>query len=161
LHKSRLVFLLIFSVAMALVEAAAVIYLRQQVPFATPLTEKDVLFGDLSVFALLKKDVMAEAPRLRGVEQAREIATLVMLLAVAALAGVSLREKLLSFLYSFAVWDLFYYISLNALVGWPASLFDQDVFFLLPVPWAGPVITPIASSIIAIFISAFLLSSEV
>ncbi len=45
----------------------------------------------------------------------------------------------------FATWDLSYYAFLRLISGWPQSLFTRDVFFLIPVPWIGPVITPIVA----------------
>ncbi len=45
----------------------------------------------------------------------------------------------------FATWDLSYYAFLRLISGWPQSLFTRDVLFLIPVPWIGPVITPIVA----------------
>jgi hypothetical protein len=44
---------------------------------------------------------------------------------------------------SFACWDLTYYVFLKILDNWPSSFFTRDVYFLIPVTWIGPVITPI------------------
>lgn len=79
-------------------------------------------------------------------EQMREIATLVMLGAVSFLAGKNLKARLAALLISFATWDLFYYVFLHFLASWPRSLMDIDVFFLVPVPWVGPVLTPVVIS---------------
>jgi hypothetical protein len=43
----------------------------------------------------------------------------------------------------FGVWDIFYYLWLKVLLGWPASVFDWDVLFLIPLPWIGPVVAPL------------------
>ena len=43
---------------------------------------------------------------------------------------------------AFGVWDIFYYVFLWLFAGWPASLFDQDILFLIPLPWWGPVVSP-------------------
>ena len=40
---------------------------------------------------------------------------------------------------AFGVWDIFYYVFLKAICGWPHSLADWDILFLLPLPWWGPV----------------------
>jgi hypothetical protein len=40
------------------------------------------------------------------------------------------------------VWDLAYYLFLRIVSGWPRSLFDWDVLFLIPLPWWGPVLAP-------------------
>jgi hypothetical protein len=31
------------------------------------------------------------------------------------------------------LWDIFYYVFLWLFAGWPASVFDQDVLFLIPL----------------------------
>ncbi|HEY1222324.1 MAG TPA: hypothetical protein VGE75_02365, partial [Acidimicrobiales bacterium] len=48
-----------------------------------------------------------------------------------------------AFLVCFACWDISYYGWLRVLDDWPRSLFTRDVFFLIPVTWIGPVITPL------------------
>jgi hypothetical protein len=47
---------------------------------------------------------------------------------------------------AFTVWDLTYYLFLRVLDGWPASVMDRDVFFLIPVAWVGPVLTALVLS---------------
>ena len=46
-------------------------------------------------------------------------------------------------LIAFGVWDIFYYVFLAVIAGWPQSLLDWDVLFLIPLPWWGPVIAPV------------------
>src|SRR5215203_4142390 len=72
----------------------------------------------------------------------REVATLVMLLGVAMLAGTERWDRFLAFCVTFGVWYLFYYVWLWLLLGWPPSLLTWDVLFLIPVPWIGPVLAP-------------------
>ena len=50
----------------------------------------------------------------------------------------------------FGAWDLAFYVSLWALIGWPASFGTWDLLFLLPVPWVGPVLAPaiVAASLV-------------
>ena len=43
------------------------------------------------------------------------------------------------------------------LIGWPASLFTWDILFLLPVPWAAPVLAPVLISITMISSGLFYL----
>ena len=70
------------------------------------------------------------------------------MLAAAGLAiGRSFREWLAGFMIAFGVWDIFYYVFLKLLLGWPASLWTWDILFLLPVPWVGPVIAPVLVSL--------------
>jgi hypothetical protein len=117
--------LIIYAVAMAYVESAVVVYLRAiyyPQGFAFPL-------------APMSPDMVA-------VEIGREVATLVMLLGVAMLAGTERWDRFLAFCVSFGVWDLCYYVWLWLLLGWPPSVLTWDVLFLIPVPWIGPVLAP-------------------
>ena len=34
--------------------------------------------------------------------------------------------------------------------GWPTSLFDWDILFLLPLPWWGPVLAPVCIAVLMI-----------
>jgi hypothetical protein len=134
--KIRLRFLSvsIFSIAMAWVESAVVLDLR-------------VLVGRLQPYQ------PNPLPHFGGLSQAeiiREVATLVMLLAVGWLAGDRPRTRLAYSAFAFGLWDIFYYLFLIPLTGWPKSLLNWDILFLLPVPWWGPVIAPIAISFLVI-----------
>jgi len=84
------------------------------------------------------------------VELPREFATLVMLLAVGMLAGRTWRARLGYAAVAFGVWDIFYYVFLKIMSGWPHSLLDWDVLFLLPLPWWGPVLAPVLISLLLI-----------
>ncbi|HXQ28728.1 MAG TPA: hypothetical protein VN848_05615 [Gemmatimonadales bacterium] len=121
----------VYALAMAFVEAAVVVYLRELThggPFADPAT------------AILPPHILA-------IEAAREASTIVMLVAVGWLAGRDLWERGLVFLLAFAIWDLAYYAWLWVLIGWPSSLLDWDVLFLIPVPWTAPVLAPVLASL--------------
>jgi hypothetical protein len=89
----------------------------------------------------------------------REAATLIMLLAVGILAGRSWRDRLGYTAIAFGIWDIFYYAFLKVLCGWPHSLFDWDILFLLPLPWWGPVLAPVLISVVMILWGT-LVSSE-
>jgi hypothetical protein len=124
---TRWLLVVIFAVGMAWVEAACVYYLRVMVdrldPYqANPLPMREV-FG--------------------RVELVREAATLVMLIAIGALAGRTWRTRLGYTATAFGVWDIFYYVFLKMICDWPKSLFDWDILFLLPLPWWGPVLAPL------------------
>jgi len=126
---SLLVYLAVFAVAMAYFEAAVVVYLRElHYPegFSFPLK-------------------MIERPDLL-VEIGREASTILMLLAVAAIAGKGFYERFAFFLIIFALWDIFYYVWLKVLLGWPAGLLTWDILFLIPVAWIAPVLSPILVS---------------
>lgn len=82
-------------------------------------------------------------PRLAAIEISREVATLVMLLAVARLGARSGWGRFGLFAVVFGVWDLAYYGGLYVALGWPASWGDWDVLFLIPAIWTGPVWAPL------------------
>ena len=126
----RVVAITMYGVAMAFLEAAVVVYLRALYyprGFSFPI----VLIPEY----------------LARIELLREAATLVMLGAVAYLAGASGWERLGYFAYAFGVWDLFYYVWLKWAIGWPASLLTWDLLFLIPVPWSSPVLAPVVVSV--------------
>ena len=127
----------LFGVAFALVEASVVVYLRAlyyPAGFEFPLR-------------LITIDHL-------GVELAREAATILMLVAIGALAGRTKWDKFGFFLVAFGVWDIFYYVWLMVFVGWPAAMVDWDVLFLLPLRWIGPVIAPVLISLLMIYCGA-------
>ena len=123
----------VFAVAFAWVESAVVVYLRRiyfKDGFKFPL---DILWeGEVRIIDFLVK-----------IEFGREIATLIMLLAVGWMAGRNRLQKICFFLIAFGIWDIFYYIWLYVLLGWPPSLMTWDILFYVPLPWVGPVITPV------------------
>jgi hypothetical protein len=123
-----------FAVAMAWVEAACVYDLRLLVNRLEPY----------------QANPLPISGALGNIELAREVATLVMLAAVGCLAGSTLRARLAYAAIAFGTWDIFYYVSLKVMYGWPRSLFDWDVLFLLPLPWWGPVIAPVSIAVLMI-----------
>jgi len=84
------------------------------------------------------------------VEMVREAATLLMLLTVGMLAGRSWRSRLGYCAVAFGVWDISYYVFLKMICGWPRSVMDWDVLFLIPLPWWGPVLAPVLISLLLI-----------
>jgi hypothetical protein len=126
--------IVIFAVAMAWVESAVVFYLRSMIGRIEPYQPEP--FPVIGGFAV--------------VELPREFATLVMLFAVGLLAGRTWRGRLGYAVLAFGVWDIFYYVFLKIICGWPHSLLDWDVLFLLPIPWWGPVIAPVLISTLMI-----------
>ncbi len=85
--------------------------------------------------------------RILYIEVIREVATLVMLVAIGIMAGRTRLAKFGAFMVSFGVWDIFYYFWLYVLIDWPKSLLDWDVLFLIPMPWIGPVLAPVLVSL--------------
>lgn len=123
----RWVAVLIYALAMAWVEAAVVLYLR-------------TLTGHLDPY---QAHPLPNFDHLAGPEVIREAATLVMLATVGWLAGPTRRSRLGFGVFAFGVWDIAYYVFLVPLTGWPHSLLDWDVLFLIPLPWWGPVLAPV------------------
>jgi hypothetical protein len=84
-----------------------------------------------------------------------------MLISIGILAGRRFSTGFAWFIYSFAIWDIFYYIFLWFLVGWPRTLMTWDVLFLIPTTWTGPVLAPVLLSLTMILLAlAILLKAE-
>ncbi|MBP7156167.1 MAG: hypothetical protein KBA60_09170 [Flavobacteriales bacterium] len=134
------IWMTLFFVAMAYLESAVVVYLRALYypkGFDFPLVPMDVALVNTEVF--------------------REFATLVMLLAPAALVTRSALERFAWFCFGFGIWDIFYYIWLKVLLDWPSSLASRDLLFLIPVPWVGPVWAPCVVSLGLILLAVIIL----
>ena len=137
------VWLTVFSIAMGYLESAVVIYMRELLykgGFAFPVqpVSKLILVTELG----------------------RELATIIMLIGVGVMAGKTFAQRFVFFLYSFAIWDIFYYVFLKVLLNWPASIFDWDILFLLPVPWVGPVLAPFLISLTMVLLMWLVLYLE-
>ena len=101
------------------------------------------------------------SPGLLTVEVIREAATMLMLLTVAILAVEKWRARFAIFLWTFALWDTAYYISLWAVVHWPDSPTSWDVLFLIPVPWIAQVWFPVLVSILTLVVVLLTRKTEV
>ena len=143
-HKRWFVVAL-YAVAMAWVEAAAVSYLRS-------------LIGRIEPY---QPDPLPEAGGFGEAEVVRELATLVMLLAVGWLAGKNARSRLGYAVVTFGLWDIFYYVFLRVITGWwPRSLSNWDILFLIPLPWWGPVWAPMSIAFLMILWGTFVTQFE-
>ena len=161
--KTTILKVIVFAVAFAFVEAAVVVYLRHLLESTQSDVGKNEILLPLPGIAFLEPQTAIKIinnTALLNVEQIREAATLVMLAAVAMLAAKKPKEWLAYFFLAFGIWDIFYYIFLNLTIGWPKNLFDLDIFFLLPTPWAGPVIVPVLISIVLVIGSLIYLSKR-
>ena len=78
-----------------------------------------------------------------------------MMLTVGMLAGRTWRSRLGYAAVAFGVWDIFYYVFLKVMCGWPHSLLDWDILFLLPLPWWGPVLAPVSIALLMLFWGTF------
>lgn len=144
----RLVTSAVFAASFGFLEAVVVIYLRAASGLQ-PGTPSDVI--RMSGESYLRSQAIGQLPQsLLTLEVLREAATILMLLSVAFLASRDSRARTAIFLWTFAIWDIFYYVALWATVRWPLSLSDPDVLFLIPVPWVSPVWFPLLVSSLAI-----------
>lgn len=117
----RFAWVSVYAIAMAFLEAVVVAYIRELLR----LTGRT----DLNSYVIM--------------EAWREAATIVMLVAVGWLAGRSRMDRLAYGLFAFGMWDIWYYVWLKVLVDWPKTLLDWDTLFLIPLPWRGPVLSPV------------------
>jgi hypothetical protein len=143
--RTPILWVTIFGIAMAYIESAVVVYLRRVFypqGFDFPLAALD---GNINMILI---------------EVGREAATIVMLTAVGILIGRSRIEKFAYLLYTFGVWDLFYYVWLKVFIGWPPSLLTWDILFLIPLPWVGPVLAPVLVSIAMIASALWIIRRE-
>ena len=136
-----------FGAAFGFVEAAVVVYLRAAVGLLPGHGGSLADVARLSSEMYQKSQIHGDLPEgLVTVEMFREAATMVMLLSIAFLGATFWRERSAIFLWSFAIWDICYYLGLYLTVGWPPSWFTADVLFLIPVPWLAQVWFPILVS---------------
>lgn len=142
-HLKTFLWLTAFSIAMGFLESAVVIDLRE------------LYYPQGFDFPL--------APisnRIALTEFLREAATIIMLVAIGVLTGKTRVERFAAFIYSFAVWDIFYYVFLKLMLGWPISLFTWDILFLIPVPWVGPVLAPCLVALSMIILAFLMVKAE-
>ena len=133
-ERPRWCLVIVFAIGMAWVESASVYYLRAMVDRVEPYQENPLPIQGV----------------LGPVEVVREAATLVMLLTVGMLAGRTWHKRLGYTAIAFGVWDILYYVFLRIICGWPTSLFDWDILFLLPLPWWGPVLAPVCIALLMV-----------
>lgn len=138
--NNKIFWVAIFSVSMAFLESAVVIYLRELYypeGFSFPLK------------TLSEKIIVTEL--------FREFATLIMMISMAFIVANRKHDRFSWFIFVFGIWDIFYYVFLKIFLGWPETLFTWDVLFLLPSTWVGPVICPIINSMTMIILATMIL----
>jgi len=133
-ERTRWAVVLTFAIAMAWVESASVYYLRALVDRIEPYQPNPLPINDA----------------LGYVELWREASTLVMLATLGMLAGRTWRRRAGYAAIAFGAWDIFYYVFLRIMTGWPRTLLDWDILFLLPLPWWGPVIAPVSIAMLMV-----------
>jgi len=131
--RRRCAWLALYALAMGWLEAAVVVYLRA------------IFYPGGFGFPLAPLP-----PAMAAIEVGREAATLVMILAVAAVAAAGAWEAFLNFAFVFGLWDLAYYAGLRLALGWPPAVTTPDILFLIPVPWVGPVLAPAIVSLLLV-----------
>ncbi len=141
----RFLIAVVFSIAFGYIEAAVVVYLRA------------IFYPNGFTFPLAEFGIGPLWERLLLTEVGREAATLVLILTASYLFGQNHRRRFAYFLTIFAVWDIFYYVWLKVLLDWPATIMDWDILFLIPAPWASPVLAPILVSITLLVFAAIIL----
>jgi len=146
--NKQFIVIIIFSIGLAFIEAVVVVYLRT------------LFYPEGFIFPLV--DFISDKRWLQflEIETYREGATLAVLFCSSWLYGKNFRTRFAYFLTIFAVWDIFYYIWLKVLLGWPSSIMEWDILFLIPVPWAGPVLAPIILSITMLIGAMLILHRE-
>lgn len=138
--KRLFIWLTLFSIAMGYLETAVVVYLRA------------IYYPHGFDFPLVNMN-----NSIAITELGREAATIIMLAGIGILSGKNPTQRFAMFLYSFAIWDIFYYVFLKLILNWPESLFTWDILFLIPLPWVGPVICPCIISLSMILLAALLI----
>jgi hypothetical protein len=148
-ERARWAIVVAFAIAMAWVEAASVFYIRALVDRIEPYQANPLPMDGA----------------LGNVELWREAATLVMIgtlgwlapldsargaLSERRRAGRTWRRRAGYAALAFGVWDIFYYVFLRLISGWPRTLLDWDILFLLPLPWWGPVVAPVSIALVMI-----------
>ncbi|UCC23079.1 MAG: hypothetical protein JSW23_03180 [Planctomycetota bacterium] len=141
----RFLIAVVFSIAFGYIEAAVVVYLRA------------IFYPDGFTFPLTEFGIGPLWKRLLLTEVGREAATLVLILTASYLFARARRQQVAYFLTIFAVWDISYYVWLKVLLDWPATIMDWDILFLIPVPWASPVLAPVIVSFVMLICAMVIL----
>ncbi|MGH2575843.1 MAG: hypothetical protein ACRDFC_09115 [Ignavibacteria bacterium] len=136
----KLILILILITAFAYIESAIVIYLRH------------IYYPEGFHFPIKR-----HYDYILTVEFIREMATLVILTSLSVLFSKSFWEGFGYFLVMFGLWDIFFYIFLKLAINWPATIFDWDILFLIPLPWIGPVISAVSISLIMIIMGCIII----
>jgi hypothetical protein len=138
---NKTIWIICFALAMGYLESAVVVYIRALYypeGFAFPLKEM--------------------AQTLAITELFREVATMIMLVAIGVLAAREKLHRFAWFIIVFGIWDMAYYLFLKLLIGWPESFLTYDILFLLPTIWTGPVIAPVINSLTMILLGSAILT---
>jgi len=139
----RISSVIVFAIAMGILEAICVVYIRQ------------IIFppdGNIANAPITNFNFTIEA--------IRESMTIIMLTTVSILSAYNVRTRFAMFFLAFGTWDILYYVGLRIFLHWPISIMDWDTLFLIPVAWYSPVLVPILISTYFIFGSIFIILHE-
>jgi hypothetical protein len=139
----------VLALAFGWIEASVVAYLRE-------VYVREVSLHGTSYLAGLQVTLVSLPSHLVAVEMAREACTILLLGAVAWLAGRRPADRAGAFLLAFGIWDLTYYAALRLVVGWPDSLSAWDILFLIPLPWVAPVWAPVTVAMLFVVAGSYL-----
>ncbi|HZV13107.1 MAG TPA: hypothetical protein VFA55_07815 [Candidatus Kapabacteria bacterium] len=141
MSRRSVVAVALFVLGFSFIESCVVAYLQ-----------KAFFQGTTNVFPLRLIDM-----RYLKIEIVREAATIIVLTAAALMLEKGKWRVFWMFSVLFAAWDILYYIWLHVLTGWPASLFDWDVLFLIPFPWLAPVLAPVLVALLLVLSGVLML----
>jgi hypothetical protein len=133
--RGKLLWVFLFTAAMAYLESAVVVYLRV------------IYYPRGFDFPL----VITAPAGIMLIEIGREAATIVMLTAIGFFCGRSRMQRFAYLMLAFGIWDILFYVWLKVFINWPSSLLTWDILFLIPLPWVGPVLAPVLVSLAMIF----------
>lgn len=137
--KKKILWTGIFAIAMGFLEAIVVVYARE------------LYYPNGFAFPLVRIP-----EKLYLIELLRELSTLVMLLSIGILLDKRPLHRFSWFLFAFGIWDIFYYVALWLLLGWPESILTWDILFLIPITWLSPVLAPVICSLTMIVFALFI-----
>ena len=141
--RSVLLWLTLFTITFGYCESALVYYLH------------DLFYPDGFSYPFLPFHM-----KMLVVDMVREIAATLVIVVVVCMAARGLWRRFALFMYVFGLWEILYYTGLYILEGWPKSLLSNDLIFLVPVPWSGPVLAPMLISVFLILSAAVIIGAE-
>lgn len=139
----RLVWWTLFAASFGYIEAAVVVYLRQLMAMPEGMDYQAIMTARGQPLNTAHFTLLLRQKNVFSLELGREVATLLLLFSASWAAGRTTRERWGLFGYTFAVWDLTYYVYLTIWIGFPRSLLATDVYFLVPITWYGPIWFPV------------------
>lgn len=150
----RLFFITILGIALGWWEGVVVVYIRE------------ILSNYLSDITKLTIEQLKKPLNVAGnfgysllfIEKTREIAPIILIVLFSCLLEKRAIRKFALFLWLFAIWDIFYYITLKILINWPSSFFTVDCLFLIPFPWIAPIWVPLLVMFVFLLVSGYIFS---